>query len=621
MRCSFIRRISVKQKIFLATTLMLVSSILITGVFVQRQSSSLYKESIDQTVQLMMQKYAGDIEACFQSAEALQNTLKLECLSFVPRMEAQEDVTQNYRIYLELQEKLNLLCKAMFGDSAYECYLFLNSELPIASLFQTPDISQVYGNMDRAATSFAIYSDEALIEEEWFQNIEEDSKDPYWFVSPDNKQCMLSVCNLSDFFLIDSNVVHYSMGTLVVNIDISRFSEKYEDNSFGKEMEVVITDFDYRILYAEDDSLLNKNYMDMIEEKDILLERVDSYQIVTMDGQKYCLWKQALMDEMQLFTVLPEQSFNRQVRISIQTILLLFLMVLFAEVILAAFFSGIISRPIQRLSAHINQSLVPVPIAYEGKNKDEISTLYRAYNEMAEKQEQLIQEIYESTMKQKQTEYKLLQSQINPHFLYNTLDSVSCAAIVNGEEELSHILSLLAKVLRYNVNKPEQLVDIHDEIEIINNYLTIQQFRYENRISFTCEIPETMTSIKIPKMILQPLVENGIFYGRVNEDGYRHISMYADFVADKEELARGKNERIRIRICNEHLKLGNSLEADIRLLNDYLHGKCELTRKSSGLGIRNVQQRIKLTYGEPYGIYFEQMGDQVAAVVEIAVYM
>ena len=622
MKCKFIRKSSVEQKIFFSTTLILISSILITGAFVQKQSRSLYAESLDKAIQLIVQKYSTEIEECFKSAEDLRDTLKLECLSFVPRMEKEQDVTQNYRIYLELKEKVELLCEVTLGqNSAYNCYLFLNSELPISSLFGSPGIDQLYSNSLKNDLLFAIYSDERLKEEEWFQTAMVNKDYTYWFASPENNHIMLSISNLSDTFLINGQAIHCAMGTLVVSIDVSRSAEEYKDNSITNDMEMIITDADYRILYAEDSSLVDHNFINLIEEKDALSVHADTYQIITINGQEYCLWKKAFLNDMHLFTLLPEQNFSKHIQLNIQIVLLLFLIVLLAEVILSALFLGMITRPIRRLSAHINNSSIPTPIPYVWKTEDEISTLYRAYNEMVQKQELLIQEIYDSSMNRKKLEYQLLQAQINPHFLYNTLDSVSCAAILNGEKELSRILSVLAKLFRYNVNQPEQLVTLYDELEMVNYYIEIQQFRYENRVCFTCHIPEEMEFIKVPKMIIQPLVENGIFYGRANEDGLHHISIHAKFDANMEGICKKKEELVSIWICNDHQKRENSLEDDIKKLNNYLDGNCEIERRNSGLGILNVQQRIRLSFGENYGIHYRQMGNQIAAVIELPVYI
>lgn len=618
MKNRLIWKPTLTQKIFLVTTLLFLSAILLIGGFIYRQSHAMYAESLDKAVQLIVQKYSSDIEESFQRSETLKNTLKMEIMSFAPQMEAEEDIFEQHKLYLRLTERMDILCGHALGqDSAYRSYLLLHSDFPLASIFPAPDSSRLYDTSAKSAAKFHIFSDEYLKDDEWFQSASENQSSAYWYASPENNHVMMSASGLSDVFLVDGKAKRYSLGTLVVSIDISQIVAYDSDNTFIEEVEILITDSDYRILYSDDTSLLNRSLDSLIKEQKLLSSYTDTNQRVTMDGNAYHLWRQTILDDMYLFTIMPEERFSEQIWGSMQTILWLLSITLLVEFILAAFFSGLISRPIRRLSTHIKKSPAPTPIPYASHKQDEIGILYHTYNEMAEKQEQLIEQIYESAEQQRRLKYRMLQAQVNPHFLYNTLDSVSCMAMIKGEKELSHTLSALAKLFRYNIHQPDQLVTLQEELEMVHHYIGIQQFRYEDKLCFTCEVPEEMMVTKVHKMILQPLVENGIFYGSVNEDGRRHISIRAEFVIRTETTSSKKEELVQIRICNERDKLMNSSGADVEQMNDYLNGTCELKRRNGGLGVLNVQERIRLSFGEAYGIHFELEENQVAAVVEL----
>lgn len=621
MRNKEIWKPSLTQKIFLTTTLILISTVLLIGFFIHRQSGAVYAEALDRAVQLIVQKYTSDIEDSFQKAETLKNTLRTEILSFVPQMEEEEDIFEQYKIYLRLKEKIDLLCEYSLGqNSAYHGYLLLHSEYPLASMFQAPDSSFLFENPTGNSLSFYIYSDAELKDEEWFRISSENQNTTYWFPTPGNQHAMTCAVNLSDVFLIDGEVRRYSLGTLVISIDISRAASYDSDNTFMDEVGVLITDPSYRILYSEDSSLLDRSLSDVVDEQEQLLSygnTENTYQKFTIDGKEYHLWRQTILDDMHLFTIMPEERFSEQIWINMRTILVALLVILLVESVFAAFFSGLISQPIRRLSAHMKKSSMPTPITCAPKSGDEIGILYQTYNEMAEKQEQLIEQIYESAEQQKKLKYQMLQAQINPHFLYNTLDSVSCMAMINGEQELSRTLSALAKLFRYNIHQPDELVTLKEELEMMNHYIGIQQFRYENSICFSCKIPGEMLHTRVPKMILQPLVENGIYYGNVNKDGRRHLGIQAEFVTRVETGSGKEKELISIRISNERDKFLNSSGVEVEQLNDYLDGKCELKRRNGGLGILNVQERIRLSFGEAYGIHYESIGNQVIAVMEL----
>ena len=602
-------KLSINMKIFCITALILLSSMLITGSYVHSQSRKLYSESLDKAIQLIMQKNSSAIMEYFRRAEALANTLYTEIPTFAPEIEQETDVFQNYRTYLGLKTKMDSVCKAIWGeDSVCSSYLLLHSDYPVSDLFRAPESSLLYDNPIAADYQFFIYSDEALQDEEWFQhaNSLEDGS-AYWFASPVGNNMILSANSLSDIFMINGEAREYSLGTLVISIDISKILEYYDNDAFANDMGIFITDSDNQIMFAKDDSLLGSNFYSLVEEK-------GSFPTVTMDGISFRLWEQILPNDMSLFILMPEQTFNSQIWVNLKMLFVFFLLVLFAEIILAALFTRMITKPISQLSNHMKVSTVPTLITHDYKTNDEIGVLYCTYNEMVEKHEVLIQQIYDYSEYQKRLKYKMLQAQINPHFLYNTLDSVSCAALINGENELSDVLSKLASLLRYNINQSDQLVTLHDELEMVKDYIAIQQFRCDNHIRITYDISQEITNIRLPKTILQPLVENSIFYGSTNEDGYSYIHIQMTLESGP---APGNKTIVSIQVCNEHKNMENSVEADVELLNNYLKGNCELKRRSSALGVLNVQQRIQLAFGEKYGIHYEQMGENIAAVINL----
>lgn len=213
--------------------------------------------------------------------------------------------------------------------------------------------------------------------------------------------------------------------------------------------------------------------------------------------------------------------------------------------------------------------------------------------------------------------FRCKQAYINPHFLYNTLDSVSCAALIDGKKHLSEVLSSLAKLFRYNITRPEQLVTLREDFEMVNKYIEIQQFRYDGHIRLSSEISPEVMCTKVSKTILQPLVENGIQYGGMNAEGNYCISIWVGFAEEAQDNTGQKDNLVTIRICNEYHNIADSQEKIVEVLNDYLCDKCDLKRKSSGMGIMNVHQRIRLAFGEQYGIHYELGKECIAAVIRL----
>lgn len=604
MKRIFRKKQSMNWRIFCITTLIIAFSILMIGGFVYNYFRSIYSKSTDKAMELVMQKYSSTVVDYFWRAEALGDIMKMENTSFFPGIEKETDARQNYKTYLRLEEKIKSYCESIFGqEPEYSCYLFLCSEYPISKLFHAPDSSLLYKSTSAESAEIRIFSDLNLKKESWFQEASQNTDSAYWFTAPDNGNIVLTACNLRDVFLVNDKVQYYSLGTLVLRFNISAITEYFDNDNFGANLKLYITDSEYRILYADDTSILNKKFYELTED-------INHDESITIKGIHYRFWEQELPNAMHLLFLFPVQFYNEQLWSNLQLIILLFMVVLLAEVIFTAIFSRIITRPIDRLSNHMKNSNTLTAIQHDYQAEDEIGVLYHTFNDMVAKNKLLIQQIYEYAEQQKQLEYQKLQAQINPHFMYNTLDSVSCVAMIKGENELSMMLSSLAVMLRYNINNPEQLVTLREELRMVDNYIAIQQFRSDNGIRYSCMVVPKLEEIRLPKTILQPLVENGIQYGRINDDGYRYISISAEFSEATENI-------IHIRICNEMHGMECMQSANVKQLNSYLNGDFELHRKNSGLGILNVQQRIRLVYGDEYGIHYEHHGEQIAAVIEI----
>ena len=610
------QRLSMNGKIFAITTCILFSSILITGAFVQNHLRSLYSESINQAVQLTMQKYSAIVADGFYRTEVLGNMIQAEIPSLFPELEERADVFETYRTYLQLEKKMGIFCEGTFGKSSdYRCYLLLNSELPMTAMFRAPDSIFSYSNY--VLHSFFILSDEALRGQDWMQTAKGLGSSNYWFSFPADSGSIYCARNLNHTFMVNGIAMNYELGTLVVRMDMSEIAASFEGNVFGDNLNFLIIDHASRIVYTKDGTIMNRNFYDIIQAENVIPGDSTTEFTASLNGVSHRFCIEELPDNMQLISFLPTQTLRSRLWENLQLILLVFLVVLVAEVILTALFSRIITFPIRRLTSHIKDSPALTVIAHDYRNRDEIGILYHTFNEMVEKNEALIQQIYDYNEQQKKMKYQLLQAQINPHFLYNTLDSVSCAALINGEKELSDVLSFLALILRYSIHQPDQLVTLKEELKVAGDYIAIQQFRCDNQIRFTCEVSPEAAEIQLPKMILQPLLENGIRYGSAGEDGYRYVSIQVTLETVKKNDAGKSDSIVSIRVFNEHNLMELTLDEEVERLNRYLNGDCQLKRSGSGLGILNVQQRIQLAFGETYGIHYEGMGNQMAAVITL----
>lgn len=212
----------------------------------------------------------------------------------------------------------------------------------------------------------------------------------------------------------------------------------------------------------------------------------------------------------------------------------------------------------------------------------------QGFNIMVEHIDELMKKIYEEQRQLKEIEFKALQSQINPHFLYNTLESIHWQALLYGHHDISTMVKALAGFYRISLSKGEDIIPLKNESEHVENYMTIQEIRYKDKMESYIDIPEEFYDVKIPKMILQPLVENAIYHGLRGRKAKGFIKITAERDGDD--------------IIVKTIDNGTGMTADqICKLNQTL----EDNDPSVGYGVRNVHRRIKLFLGSPYGLYYE----------------
>src|SRR5690606_4633677 len=176
-----------------------------------------------------------------------------------------------------------------------------------------------------------------------------------------------------------------------------------------------------------------------------------------------------------------------------------------------------ITRPIESLNAKMkivqkgNFDLASVS-GDEQFPMDETGQMHRNFRIMISRINDLINENYRKQLAMKESEYKALQAQINPHFLYNTLESINWQAKIGGQKQISQMVEALAYLMRSSINQKEPLVRLAEEKTFILHYITIQKLRFEERLDFRMDIPEDLESCVVPKLVLQPIVENAIQY-------------------------------------------------------------------------------------------------------------
>lgn len=259
-----------------------------------------------------------------------------------------------------------------------------------------------------------------------------------------------------------------------------------------------------------------------------------------------------------------------------ELILVSSLISLLITIIISLFVLKRITRPIKTLEKHMNSLSDRLEkISISGDVSTEIESLQNHFNEMIDKIKYL-----------REYEIKALYSQINPHFLYNTLETIIWMAEFKDNEKVISITQALANFFRISLSQGKEKIPLKDEINHIKEYLYIQKQRYEDKLNYTIEVDSELEDIEVPKIILQPIVENAIYHGIKNINGNGEIKIYT------------QNFENYFKIVIEDNGIG------------FANTKKQENIKIGGIGLKNVDKRLKFYYGEKYGIkidnYFEK---------------
>ena len=225
-------------------------------------------------------------------------------------------------------------------------------------------------------------------------------------------------------------------------------------------------------------------------------------------------------------------------------------------------------------------------LSENGRGRDELDEIADSVNQMGEQIHTLIEESYKKELDRKISELNLLQEQINPHFLYNALSSISVLAMGNGDKVASRAILYLSDFYRITLSKGKQDITIREELNLLESYLKIQRMRFDDSIEVEYELDESLLDVHVVKLTLQPIVENAIHHGRDDDSEVFHIL---------------------IRLFEEQGKtvfevIDDGCGMDPEKLMDLQNS---MNHSEGGYGLRNVNIRIKLQYGPQYGVYIE----------------
>ena len=378
------------------------------------------------------------------------------------------------------------------------------------------------------------------------------------------------------------------LGYLIINLSEDELFDIYSNISLYKDGSIFITDRGGSILSHGDKSLLGKrvsqDYMNLI-----LTSSDTSFSLKNIDGQQYYIACQAINNkEWYLFYQVSAVDFEHDFITLTQAFFVITLLILTLTLLVSVVLAKSISDPITNLSRTMQQVRNGnFDIRSDYQSKDEVGILSDNFNAMIENTNELIQSIYQKELLKQEAELRFLKFQINPHFLYNTLETINWISRIHGVPEAGEIAKALGDLMREGL-RDDDFVPIKDEIKNIENYLLIQQYRYGEKIKITININPEISEIKTPKFVLQPIIENALVHGLDSKIDGGNIRIFGgcdgkDILLTVEDDGVGMPEEVRRKLLNENLRKSDD-------------------GKHTHIGILNVHKRLRLYFGPSYGL-------------------
>lgn len=295
-----------------------------------------------------------------------------------------------------------------------------------------------------------------------------------------------------------------------------------------------------------------------------------------------------------VYLLYPHERLLKDAKDLQRVMVIISLVSLLLSIAVCIWFSGRITRPLRTLHQDM-LSLGRGDFAMRTKSRanDEIGTLSDGFNDMAGRIQTLVRENFQIELNRREAEVLLLQSQMNPHFLYNTLETISMSAMSHDDLETSDIVAKLGKMLRYSISQRKELVKLGVEIQFCEDYLDLQVMRLGNKLQYEINLDAELEDCLVPKLILQPFVENVVMHSL----GEQPVQVWIVALVQWDQLLLLVKDN-GVGIASEKRQ---SIEERMYAREPAENGNYEGI-SGKGIALRNVHQRLRLLYGEPYGV-------------------
>ena len=569
---AFIRNLALKRKIqaIVFLCIFLLTSVSLINI---RMTSLAHQKVLDQTIATSLTF----------SAKELDN--RLQNISTMGDMILADTTMQKHLGILKdtsLLPERTVAYKAVYGMLNEYYFNFRKNNIRYMSLYQ--------GNF---SVHTHIMSKEKLpdtIRNDLISRAESGKGKTIWVTDYSDQYGLFMVKNIrrSQFLKLDS------IGNLIVNIDMNALMDSTTDSSRLYEAANYI-------LYRGDTFIYHSSFFS--EHTPFEASRLfhSRYGQLDWNGKTYFYVKRSLPDyNWDYVCLIPYDTISASLKDSLKLCFLITITAVIASTALSSALIDSITKHFDFLMLKMKhfadgqKEALTAAYNYEDRT-DELGILHTRFDQMVREVNELIRTGYLNELLKKEAQLKALENQMNPHFLYNTLESINWRATAMGADDISTMAENLGTLLRITLDQKSKEVPLRRELELVTCYMTIQKYRYEDRLEYQVTVPEELLSSYVLKLTLQPLVENSIRYGleENTERCFIHI------------LAECRDNVLYVYIKNNGSVFEDQLLEKLKTKQISPHG--------FGIGLLNILERLKLAYGDEYGLTLYNENEQAVA--------
>ena len=514
----------------------------------------------------------------------------------------------NY-IFAMLQANKNLQTALRDTDPSRTAY---NVALIDDILFETDVYGQKISSIELYAmnhpeyalcSSERVFSDQRIANTSDYAEILSDGSAPKWLANDNNYAAKSSITAMK---VLTDSFTDEPLALVRIDIDTTQFVAMLQNLRLADTGQIFLCTHPSHVINPYENKFIAK-FSHSSDLQQLIRDNKINTIYTTIESENYMLTAYPLDDTGFYLMGVAKLSEFKTKALALRSAAFTTAIVMILVILLLLYYvSFYISRPIIRLAKNIDRFSPDAPQMAHYNQNDEIGQLYRSFNDMQTRITKLTRALSDSLRIQKKAELKAIQSQISPHFLYNTLNSISALAQKHNIEEIEYMTSSLATFFTRTLNNGNTFCTIRDELLHIQSYVNIQNIRFSNKFKVVTKIPEEILDCPIINLTLQPLVENCIVHAFRNKPDIGIICI----------TGHKKDSDVYVEVADNGL--GANI-VDVRHLNQYVNRSFNFDEQIEQYGIHNVNHRIKLYYGDQYGLsYSYNESGGITATVHIS---